>query len=67
MRHYVDLHLKPSTPEQAFEMMHCSLLNSGTDTSHQLSNVTDSVESITVATRIDIEAKRGRELQDALR
>lgn len=66
MRHYVDLHLKPSTSEQAFEM---ALLASQLGYRYVAStkNMTDSVESITVATRIDIETKRGRELQDALR
>jgi RNase P/RNase MRP subunit p30 len=66
MRHYVDLHLKPSTSAQAFEM---ELLATQLGYRYVAStkNVTDSSERNTVATRIDIDAKLGRELQDALK
>ncbi len=62
MRHYIDLHLKPSTPEQAPEMVQ---LATQLGYSHVAS--TQSTEGLKVVTRIDIEAKRGKELQDALR
>lgn len=62
MRHYVDLHLKPSKPEQATEM---AQLAAQLGYSHVAS--TQPVEGLNVATRVDIEAKRGKELQDALR
>ena len=60
MRHYVDLHLKPSTPEQAREM---TLLASQLGYKHVAS--TKPVDF--AATRIDIDAKQGRELQDSLK
>ncbi len=62
MRHYVDLHLKPSTTEQAREM---AQLAAQLGFSHVAS--TKPAEGMRVATRVDIEAKRGKELQDALR
>jgi RNase P/RNase MRP subunit p30 len=62
VRHYVDLHLKPSTPEQAFEMTQLAIQ---LGYSHVAS--TQPVEGLKAATRVDIEAKRGKELQDALR
>lgn len=66
MRHYVDLHLKPSTPEQAKEM---ALLASQLGYRHVATTkpVADPCERITTATRIDIDAKRGRELLEALK
>jgi RNase P/RNase MRP subunit p30 len=60
VRHYVDLHLKPSTPEQAREM---TLLASQLGYKHVAS--TKPVDL--AATRIDIDAKQGRELQDSLK
>ena len=60
MRHYVDLHLKPSTPEQAREM---TLLASQLGYKHVAS--TKPVDL--AVTRIDIDAKQGRELQDSLK
>ncbi|MCX6649283.1 MAG: hypothetical protein NTV61_07840 [Candidatus Bathyarchaeota archaeon] len=65
MRHYVDLHLRPSTPEQAREM---AQLASQLGYKHIATTkpITDS-GGIVAATRIDIDAKRGRELQDALK
>jgi ribonuclease P/MRP protein subunit RPP1 len=66
MRHYVDLHLKPSTPEQAKEM---ALLASQLGYKHIASTkpTADPGERITTATRIDIDAKRSRELLEALK
>jgi RNase P/RNase MRP subunit p30 len=60
MRHYVDLHLRPATPEQTQEMIQLAV-NLG------YSHVASTMPSVGAATRIDIDAKRGRELQDALR
>jgi RNase P/RNase MRP subunit p30 len=60
VRHYVDLHLKPSTPEQAREM---ALLASQLGFKH----IASTRPANSTATRIDIEAKHGRELQDALK
>jgi RNase P/RNase MRP subunit p30 len=60
MKHYVDLHLKPSTPDQARDM---ALLASQLGYKHVAStHPTDST-----AARIDIDARRGRELQDSLK
>jgi ribonuclease P/MRP protein subunit RPP1 len=66
MRHYVDLHLKPSTPEQAKEM---ALLASQLGYKHIASTkpTADPGERITTATRIDIDAKRSRELLETLK
>jgi ribonuclease P/MRP protein subunit RPP1 len=66
MRHYVDLHLKPSTPEQAKEM---ALLASQLGYKHIASTkpTADPGERITTATRIDIDAKRSRELLEVLK
>jgi RNase P/RNase MRP subunit p30 len=60
MRHYVDLHLRPSTPDQANDM---ALLASQLGYNHVAS--TRPVDS--TAARIDIDARRGRELQDILK
>jgi ribonuclease P/MRP protein subunit RPP1 len=66
MRHYVDLHLKPSTPEQAKEMV---LLASQLGYKYIASTkpTADPGERITTATRIDIDAKRSRELLETLK
>ncbi len=60
MRHYVDLHLRPQTPEQAREM---ALLATELGYTH----VASTKLADNTAFRIDIDAKRGKELQDALR
>ncbi len=60
MRHYVDLHLKPATPEQAGEMAKLAA-------SLGYSHVASTKPAKGAATRIDIEARHGKELHDALR
>jgi RNase P/RNase MRP subunit p30 len=59
VRHWVDLHLKPQTPELAAEM---ETLATSLGYSHVAST-----KPVGVATRIDVEARHGKELQDALR
>ena len=66
MRHYFDLHIRPSSSVQAFEMANLA---------HQLGYIdvastkppTGSNDKITVATRLDIEARWGKELVDSLK
>jgi RNase P/RNase MRP subunit p30 len=60
VRHYVDLHLKPQTPEAAQEMETLAV-------SLGYSHVASTKPAGNAATRIDVEAKRGKELQDALK
>ncbi len=60
MRHYVDLHLKPSTPEQAREMTRLA-------TSLGYNHVVSTKPAEGAANRIDIEARHGKELHDTLR
>jgi ribonuclease P/MRP protein subunit RPP1 len=66
MRQYIDLHLKPSTQEQAREMVN---LAHRLGYSHVASTKppTGSDNKNTIATRIDIEARQGKELLDALK
>ncbi len=60
MRHYIDLHLRPTSPEQAGEMAKLAL-------SLGYSQVASTKPTGGVATRVDIEAKHGKELHDALK
>lgn len=62
MKCYVDLHLKPSTPEQTLEMVQFA-----NQLGYRYIVSTKPAEGLKVATRIDIEARRGKELQDSLR
>jgi RNase P/RNase MRP subunit p30 len=65
MRQYVDLHLKPSTSEQAQEMVSVAhKIGYSQIASTKPPQV--SINNILVATRVDIEAKRGKELLDGL-
>ena len=65
MRKYIDLHLRPSTPDKGREMLTvASELGYKQVASTIRATVIDS--RITVATRLDLEAKRSRELLDAL-
>jgi len=59
VRHWVDLHLKPQTPEMAVEMEKLAV---SLGYAHAAST-----RPVGAATRIDIEARHGKELQDALR
>jgi ribonuclease P/MRP protein subunit RPP1 len=65
MRHYVDLHLKPSTAEQAQEMVSIAH-RIGYKHVASTKPPTGSNDKIIAATRVDIEAKRGKELLDGL-
>jgi RNase P/RNase MRP subunit p30 len=66
MRRFIDLHLKPSTQEQALEM--ASLATQlGYKQVAMTKPLNNHSGSIMIATRIDIEARLGRELQDVLK
>ncbi|MDP2899421.1 MAG: RNase P subunit p30 family protein [Candidatus Bathyarchaeota archaeon] len=66
MRHYVDLHLRPSTPEQAQEMTNLAIELGYRHVA--LTKQANGIDGrITVATRVDIEARRSGELLDALK
>ena len=60
MRHYVDLHLRPQTIEAAVEMERLAA-------SLGYAHVASIKPAGGAATRIDVEAKHSKELQDALR
>jgi ribonuclease P/MRP protein subunit RPP1 len=66
MRHYVDLHLKPTTPEQAQEMVSIAH-RIGYRHIASTKPPTGSNDNITAATRVDIEVSRGKELLDGLK
>ncbi|MGD0804401.1 MAG: RNase P subunit p30 family protein [Candidatus Bathyarchaeia archaeon] len=66
MRNFIDLHLKPSTPEQAGQMVNLAY-QLGYKYVVSTQPISYSENNITVATRVDIEAKRGKELIDALK
>lgn len=66
MRHYVDLHLRPSASEQALEMVNLAHRLGYTHVASTKSP-TDSNDKITAATRIDIEARQCKELVDGLK
>jgi len=59
VRHWVDLHLKPQIPEMAVEMEKLAASLGYAPAA--------STRPVGAATRIDIEARHGKELQDALR
>ncbi|OGD57979.1 hypothetical protein A3K78_10070 [Candidatus Bathyarchaeota archaeon RBG_13_52_12] len=65
MRKYIDLHFRPSTPDKVKEMLTlASELGYGQVASTIQATGVDS--RITIAARLDLEAKRSRELLDAL-
>ena len=66
MRRYVDLHLRPSTPEQAQEMINVAQ-RLGYRQVASTKPPAGSNDRITAVTRVDIEARRGKELLDGLK
>ncbi len=68
MRQYIDLHLRPSTAEQAWEMAKLASELEYRQVAITLSEVKKNTNNgLQIATRIDIEAKRQDELLDALK
>jgi RNase P/RNase MRP subunit p30 len=66
VRKYIDLHIRPSSPDKVNEML---ILASELGYSRVASTLRATVidSRVTVATRLDIEAKRSRELLDTLK
>lgn len=66
MKNYIDLHLKPSAPEKVQEML---TLASELGFRHVASTIQAKGidDRIAVATRLDLEARRNRDLLDALK
>jgi ribonuclease P/MRP protein subunit RPP1 len=66
MRHYVDLNIRPSSSEQALEMVKLAHRLGYTNVA-STKYPTSTNDKITAVTRVDIEARRGKELVDDLK